>query len=118
MTAWVVPRAAASATAHSMPPMMSAASPCPLQSSTCTATTVAPLATPYSLPATVDATCVPWPEKAQSFALLAAKFSAVMSPYSAHSVQLRATSLHRALHPGSARPSKSSCDVRTPVSST
>ncbi len=35
--------------------------PSPLQPSTRTATMSAPGATPYLLPATVPATCVPWP---------------------------------------------------------
>src|SRR5690349_17651875 len=48
------------------PAMICEYEPAPVQSSTRTATRLTALATPYVLPPTVPATCVPWP--LQSFA--------------------------------------------------
>merc|ERR1712038_707247 len=51
---------------HSMPAMTPDQVPPPLQPKTLTATTLAFFATPYSFPATVPATWVPWPLQSSS----------------------------------------------------
>lgn len=60
-TAGVAGDLAAFFTIHSIPPTMADSRPSPRQSATFTATREAPFATPYVLPPTVAATCVPWP---------------------------------------------------------
>lgn len=80
---------------QSMPATTCSVLPEPLSSSTRTATSFAFLATPCAVPAMVPATCVPWP-----------------LPSSALS------SLSTASKPEVARPPKSLCVVRMPVSMT
>mmetsp|Transcript_7196 Transcript_7196/g.18880 ORF Transcript_7196/g.18880 Transcript_7196/m.18880 type:complete len:206 (+) Transcript_7196:309-926(+) len=54
---------AASLTAHSMPALTPDDEPEPAHESTCTATRVVCLATPYAVPPIVEEQCVPWPEQ-------------------------------------------------------
>ena len=76
---------------QSMPAATPVSVPEPLQSSTFTATRCTSLATPWAAPPTVPATCVPWPLQSVLFE------SAVLVPHVA-------------------RPPKSLCVVRMPVS--
>ena len=79
------------AVTQSTPAMTPAVVPLPAQSSTLTATSLTPLATPYCEPPTVPATCVPWPLQS---VLLVSTVS----------------------RPQVARPPKSWCVIRMPVS--
>lgn len=96
-----------------MPLMTPELEPVPAQLRTCTATIVAPVATPYCVPPMVDAQCVPWP-------LHESPYSDVMMPSYCHdephveSVPL----VQPADHPPIARPPKSLWPMRTPVSRT
>ena len=62
-TLWASGLRAACSTAQTMPAMMVAALPVPVQVSTCTLTTSAALATPCVLPAAIEAQCVPCDEQ-------------------------------------------------------
>ena len=82
-------------------------------SSTCTGMTVAFFATPYRLPAAVEATCVPcWPP-AEFMHMLPFTYPSVVNIHMA-----AYSSMLRAPHPASVRPPKSVWSVIMPVSRT
>eukprot|EP00966_Prymnesium_polylepis_P249023 5757642-Prymnesium_polylepis.1 len=97
----------ASSSAQSIPARTPAPDPVPWHDSTCTDTIVACLATPYVVPAAVDAQCVPCPEQVDE---------AIPPKIQSEPHVVSVPVWHPALQPARARPPKSACEMRTPVS--